>query len=738
MRTTALAFTVVCLAFAAFAETGVSFDLPEGLNTVEGAPASAGGPLDFEESVAPAATPASAIPPNYQPVDSMQLAVLLPPGGDLIVRLDYEEGTLAVEESPYTLTDQAQDAVEAAPEWISERLEWRLSQLSADNQDRYAGLILGVSQPEILDEVAYQVANLSWTILANPSWDETLIENSAELMYELDQDLQYVEILDYNTGGPDAYSTTRYTVILSGDTTTVEIPREAYYDWVVMPKVSDERPLQDASVYGMFWREYLYYENDPGYPNLKDVVEPLAVVWDGEEYNWNGGRAFTDSMMVVDALGNWCSETVPYAASGNRPVQPNVIAHEHDGNCGELQDLLSAAGRTCLLPMVCTMDPLEDHVWCELRWQGDWIPYQVELGGNRTQIANYGIAYDQDMGGSKECSCIWDWRNDGWTWDAIGRYSDTCTLTVHVEDSLGTPVDNAQVTIASEYWQSSSVGRGSWAWTDRDGNAQFILGDNQSFYINIYCSLGLYPGSSYADLIESSEAGEHYCFQWITPDTMPMLDATEVASGTAGKYLMQVDYQVPLDVSTGRDYYANPRSEFFRADADGLAALFFVDIWGMEDYQAGDPFEACEVDQASGGGYTEFNIPHARDYYAVFSGRESQGTHAWIEADIKLWEHDGTAVGTMPAEGALRLDASPNPAAASVAVRMGVPAPGPCVLTIYDLAGRAVARPVDDALSAGLHSFDLDLEELDLAGGVYLMLLRTPQGATARKLVVVR
>jgi len=51
-------------------------------------------------------------------------------------------------------------------------------------------------------------------------------------------------------------------------------------------------------------------------------------------------------MLAVDAIGNWVSETVPFAAEGDRPIQPNVIAHEHNGNCGELQDLLCAAGRT--------------------------------------------------------------------------------------------------------------------------------------------------------------------------------------------------------------------------------------------------------------------------------------------------------------------------------------------------------------------------------------------------------
>jgi hypothetical protein len=678
------------------------------------------------------------IPPEYDPVDSMLVDCLVPAGGELVVHMDYSTGQLSVAEAPYSLTQQAQEALQVAPDWMSDRLEWRLSQLSAENQNRYAELITGVAQPEILDEVAYQVATLSWTILANPDWDETVIVNGAELMYELDADLQFVEILDYNTGTPDAWSTTRYTVVLEGDTTTVDLPREEYYDWVVMPKLSDEVPLQNDFVYGMFWREYLYYENDPGYPNLKEVVEPLTVVWDGQEYNWTGGRPFTDSMMVVDAIGNWCSETVPDPASGNRPIQPNIIAHEHNGNCGELQDLLCAVGRTCLLPMCCTMDILEDHVWCEIRWQGEWKPYQVELGGNRTQIGNYGIAYDEDMGGSKECSCIWDWRNDGWTWDVIGRYSDTCTLTVHVEDSVGTPVDNAQVTIASEYWQQSTPGRGSWAWTDRDGNAEFILGDNQSFYINIYCELGIYPGGGFADLIENSEAGEHYYFQWVTPDTMPSLDVTEVPSGEVRRYLIQVDYDVPCDVSTGRDYYANPRSEFFQPLEDGRIAFFFADLANYEAYMDGEPFEACEVAQFSAAGYTEFVIPHDRDYYTVFSGGNYQGLDSWVQADIHLWEHDGTAAEDGAVEWEPGLEVSPNPLVSTAEVDLRVPVTGRCSLALYDLAGRLVARPLFGELARGMHTMTLDAGELGLAGGVYLARLRTPEGSVVRKLVVVR
>ena len=35
----------------------------------------------------------------------------------------------------------------------------------------------------------------------------------------------------------------------------------------------------NEEVYNMFWREYLYYENDVGYPNLKEVMAPLSYLW---------------------------------------------------------------------------------------------------------------------------------------------------------------------------------------------------------------------------------------------------------------------------------------------------------------------------------------------------------------------------------------------------------------------------------------------------------------------------
>ncbi len=244
-----------------------------------------------------------------------------------------------------------------------------------------------------------------------------------------------------------------------------------------------------------------------------------------------GRRPFTDTMLAVDAVGNWCSETVPYAAEGDRPIQPNIIAHGHNGNCGELQDLLCAAARTCLIPALCTMDALEDHVWCEM-WLDEWHEYQIDLGRGPTHIDNPGCAYDYDHGGSKDCSCIWDWRGDGWSWQSIGTYSQTCTLSVHIEDPDGVAVDNATVTIASEgYYPPYTIGAGLTGETGQDGTIDFVLGNHQNYYVRVTSGLGNYPPSGYASVITNSTAGEHYYWEWGLTSTMPQLAMVPGAPG---------------------------------------------------------------------------------------------------------------------------------------------------------------------------------------------------------------
>jgi hypothetical protein len=693
------------------------------------------------ETESPAASPTLMdIPEEYFKTDSLFGRLFVTPGDEYVIAFDYQTASLADSIVPYGLTDLAVQAMEASPAWLRDDLAWSFHLLSDANQDRYAALILGVANPQIRDEVAFQVAHISWTVLADPNWDESLIEENASWIYSIDEDLQYVQVNDYASEG--YYSTTEYRFLSTvDDTVNVEIPRDIYYWWIVMPRVSDEKPLQDATVYNLFWREYLYTHNDSGYPLLSEVMAPVEVLWDGQMYNWGGGRPFTDDMMAVDALGKWCTSTVPYSASGNRPIQPNIIAHEHDGNCGELQDLLCAAGRTALIPMLCTMDILEDHVWCELWWDAAWVPFQVELGGNMTQIANPGIAYDVDMGGSKECSCIWDWRNDGWTWQSIATYSQVCTLTVEVTDSLGFPVDNARVSIASEqYYPPYAVSRGTWGVTDQTGSIDFILGNNQNYYISIVSVLGNYPSSGWASIITNSLAGEHYYWSWMPPLPMPQLDATEGEPGWMSKYLIEVEYDLPCDVQFDRDFYANPRNEYAYRLEDGRLPFFIVNRDNLEAYMAGEPFSAFEVADDLSSNHVFFYIPDSEDFFVVFSGREHVGFSSLADVTVRLWEHDGTGIhGTGPLQPSLEV--APNPFAGSLTLSFTSSDAGSAELTVFDITGRVVASGISELPEAGANTLvweAVDGAGVPLASGTYFVRLEAPGLDSVRRVALVR
>ena len=102
----------------------------------------------------------------------------------------------------------------------------------------------------------------------------------------------------------------------------------------------------------------------------------------------------------------------------------------------------------------------------------------------------------------------------------------------------------------------------------------------------------------------------------------------------------------------------------------------------------------------------------------------------------------GTAM-TFPTAGedaseaaALALSVGPNPARAAATVRYTLAAPAAVRVTVVDVLGRAVARPVDGARAAGPHA-----EALGVAGlpaGVYAVRLEVDGRTVVRRLSVVR
>jgi len=79
---------------------------------------------------------------------------------------------------------------------------------------------------------------------------------------------------------------------------------------------------------------------------------------------------------------------------------------------------------------------------------------------------------------------------------------------------------------------------------------------------------------------------------------------------------------------------------------------------------------------------------------------------------------------------------SPNPAHGTVTIRFALPEATEVSLVVYDIMGREVSRLVDGSVSAGFH--DVQYDTSDLASGVYLYRIETPDFAKTQRMTIIR
>ncbi len=610
---------------------------------------------------------------------------------------------------PDTLSSVAQLAVSLAPVRFRNDLIAAFHRLGG-LQDSYAQIILGASA-NCIDEVVYQIAHIGPEILSYPGFDPDLITLNAELMYEIDDSLQYADIIDYNLGGGDYYSTVRYRVLENSDSVWIELPWEIYYQYVVHPIITDEFPDMSSYVYSKFWREYLFYDADSTYPKLCEKIKDAKILWNGQMVILLPGRPFTPTDCALDVIGNWVSRTVPWAASGNRPIQPNIIAHEHNGNCGELQDLLTSASRTCLIACVGTNDPCEDHVWSEFYDQG-FYPYQVDLGFGVTHLADTGVAYDEQHGGSKRVSAIYDWRGDGLWWTRTDVYSNYCSLYVYVYDLMGRPIDGANVRIASEgyYGGISTSTRG---FTDPDGECRFALGDLRNFYANVSTPIGSYPTdpNGVIQIIENSQTGAKYYKVFYMANYLPTLmfsDTTNPDSLSILKYEVVLDSLSGQSSGTSITRYGQGDSiyiyrSFFEKYCQGDIDLISVDDANLQKYLDGDQFKAFDHASMNQGMHT-FIVHGSPIYNLIVSNQDVLYYTPFCNLKFNLYKNSQYGVAEVIKEKTL-VQKLPTIYKGKLLFSLSEPSQ----IKVYEVSGRLIYDSkqkidrVDKSLSAGIY-----------------------------------
>ncbi|MFH1467614.1 MAG: Ig-like domain-containing protein [Pseudomonadota bacterium] len=406
-----------------------------------------------------------------------------------------------------------------------------------------------------------------------------------------------------------------------------------------------------------------------GHPVLAESLAGIASLWDGvQQPGLAGERGLDEVTNALDAVGwfvtqNMFDNVSEYSAThsdydGERAVWPQRILHEHFGNCGECQDMITGAGRAALIPVVNAWS-MEDHVWNEFYFQDAWHPWQVDWSDGPTRIDYGGVAYDVQYGGGKDVSAIMAFHENGRVDDEhIALYSDTITAEVTVTDAEGQPVAGAMVLVAVEnFYYGQYLDQAAWRHTDQQGQVSLTLGDSRNFWVLAAADLGEdeawapysipdIQSGSYPNMFLKSQAGDPTITaedavagaHFDVPITLDGRVGRPLASQqeASGKATVEVSVDLALDATlldvparhTFLGWYAGLGYAYGGGlvqplDAPGTVDAYVVDADNLALFEAGQPFEAAVLDEGVGGAgaqwdFGEWNAKET-DWYLVLS-----------------------------------------------------------------------------------------------------------------------
>ena len=543
---------------------------------------------------------------------------------------------------PDRLSDSAKQAIQAAPRWLRQDLADNFRRMEISFQDLYADMILNPSESRYRDEIAFCVANIGTANLQSAEFIPDLLEENAFYIYEHDQYLDYVRLID--VGDPDNdddyYTTTIYTIEEDGHLVEYELPYDIYYWFIVHPKIEDEWAYYidpdakggtpAAPPVGVFWRDWLFTiteeneETGDFYPILRDHLSGVEALWG------------TTTTGAIGAVGSWVRNTLTFDSGAERPIQPVRIYKLHMGRCGEHQDYTTAASRACLIPCLNTIAIAEDHVWNEF-WHQRWIHWEPVNGDGYIDDP---FVYEDGWG--KKFSGVFNVAGDGWTWDVIDNYSHGfCTVEATVLDANGDPVDGARLALRKADKQYP----GSYNFTDSEGLVSALYGDGVGCQARIQSDLGKIPPGGVGDwhqITTRTVDGEIY--QWTaqyTDATIPQIPWKPATYSASGDYRFKIDFEVTGEIRTG--YYEHDKQNIYtRFFPNGSVDMFIVDSPNFVLYQSRELFEAYSIQPFTSGESLLFEIPYGSDWTVVVSAERKLTSDQIVAIQIHLEQKQET------------------------------------------------------------------------------------------------
>jgi len=542
-------------------------------------------------------------------------------------------------------TALGEQAIALAPAWLRHDLGLALRKQAAARADELAALLTDAEDPRTIDEIAFSIAHTSPEVLANEGFYPELLALNAQLIYEHDAALDYVELVDTGTPGTDDdfWTTAKYTYRQKGgDLVERTVDRDIYYWFVVHPKMEDESPwfiapwqaCNDSSTLecsatpdeGWFWREFLWdaasddCEADWPCPTLDAWLPGVEYVWDGKVgSNAEGAvREIVDFMRYQPVEGeNW----LDFNSGSERSIQPNRIYGLGQGRCGEWADMTTALARTALIPNANASPASWDHTWNSFFDGMNWIEWEpvndaidADYSGWLPSFANSGSFYIA--------------RGDGLVLLQTPDYRDDIfTMEIEVLDSAGVPVPGASVSVWSPIPDSDNWSYAGEAPADADGVATFPLVAMASYAIRIETPIGTVPPeeNSITYASENVPVGETDVQTYNLAAALPApLPATDVG------FDVEPDATLALAFSDLGARFTSYGQRFgttytVEAPAPELQALL-VDAENLALLEAGSPFEAAWAGDAVD---AEIEIPLDGAWYLVLSDAAQISTAAF-------------------------------------------------------------------------------------------------------------
>ena len=677
-------------------------------------------------------------------IDSINFNSFIQPGNYIGVSFDNTTNEISlISNYEDLLCPEAIAALEKSPKWLRPDLENIFLQLDPDIQLEWAEVINNATDPYI-DEIAFSIANTSAEYLSSPyCYPEIFIENAFNI-YTADIFLNYVEIMDYGTSASDEnyYSSTLYWKIdENGDQVQVEVPRDIYYMYIVHPKITDEIPafidpdiIEDNTTHnnnivspdeGVFWRYYIFNNNDSGYPLLRDELMNSTVLWDFTNNSPND---------AIHTLGQWINSSMSFTSNNERPHQPVRIYKKHIGRCGEYADISTAAARSALIPCTGILAISGDHTWNEF-WDEQWIQWEPVNG-----YLNNPLVYENGWG--KVFGSVFEIRSNGYLTPVTEVYSEeTATITIFALDANGNPIDGARIKLRADNASDN------WGYTDNEGKYTFIVGDARNYYARMDSDIGSDPidTSQYYEVALNTVGGQTYTYSTTAEGIMPevLYNPVTIPEDDTDDYKLVIDFTVPEQVITGSIIMDDiDDTQFYNKIDDGIINFFMADWIGYLYFTDGQIFDTFNEYIGISEGEIEFDIPANEMWYAMFNIGDNLNNPQNLIGSAKLYEYNVNSIYNNEIPNSTQLHNNyPNPFNPTTTINYSLNYNSNVTLEVFNIKGQKIKTLENEDKIAGNHSLiwnGKDSDDESVASGVYFYKLVSEEHSFVKKMVLMK